>query len=83
MSFMLFQIRLLTMLLIPFLINISDFERVIFMNDLREMIEEFKNRYINMPGETNLIYGDNYQIAKIFDEITTRIEAIEQGQKNG
>ena len=70
------------MLLIPFLINISDFERVIFMNNLREMIEEFKNRYINMPGETNLMYGDNYQIAKIFDEIASRIEVIEQRQKN-
>ena len=62
--------------------NASDFEKVNHMNDLRKMIEEFKNKYINMPGEVNLMYGDNFMIAKIFDEIATRIEALEQAQKN-
>ena len=55
------------------------------MNDLREMLDEFKHKYIsvNETGTSAFVNSDNELIYKILDEMVNRIENIEQKIKKG
>ena len=50
------------------------------MDNLREMLNEFKNKYtvIQEEGNAVLVHADNDLIHKILTEMANRIENIEQ-----
>lgn len=53
------------------------------MNDLREMLDEFKHKYIsvNENGTSAFVHSDNELIYKILDEMVNHIENIERQVK--
>ena len=50
------------------------------MNDLRKMLDEFKNKYvcIQVDEHSAIVHGDNDLIYKILSGMMDRIEAIER-----
>ena len=49
------------------------------MNDLRKMLEEFKNKYIYIQADEHLaiVHGDNELIYRILNGMMNHIETIE------